>query len=161
MWKCQSCRRYVFIKGQIQRCQYTMTVKKFIKNVRRKSASTSNHHKRLPPPKSSSKTRWHIGRFKAAPYKSSNWLLANMPVSSVSKVQWYWCIFPLHDEAVKLPEQLKEGKIYKQTATVITIKYSVIFFFTWKWKEETDRRYFWNNLGKAKKTRFSSVSWKY
>ena len=109
------------LKGKYKECQHTMTVKKFIKNVRRKSASTSNHHKRLPPPNSSSKTRWHIGRFKAAPYKSSKWLLANMPVSSVSRVQCYWYIFPLHDEAVKLPWQLKKGKIYKQTAAVITI----------------------------------------
>ena len=43
---------YMGRKGQIQRCQHTMTVKKFIKNVRRKSASTSNYYKRLLSPNS-------------------------------------------------------------------------------------------------------------
>ena len=77
---------YMGRKGQIQRCQHTMTVKKFIKNVRRKSASTSNYYKRLLFPNSSSKTRWHIGRFKAAPYKSSKLMLAKMPLRSVPRV---------------------------------------------------------------------------
>ena len=32
------------------------------------------------------KTRWHIGRFKAAPYKSSKLMLAKMPLRSVPRV---------------------------------------------------------------------------
>ena len=107
------------------------------KNVRRKSASASNHHKRLPPPNSSSKTtakqrafssfftRLHIGRFKAAPYKSSKWSLAKVSVSSVSRID-IGTFFRF-----MMKQQLKKRKIYKKNGHSRNNKYSKSFSFSY------------------------------
>ena len=68
-------------------------------------------------------TRLHIGRFKAAPYKSSKWSLAKVSVSSVSRID-IGTFFRF-----MMKQQLKKRKICKQMATVVTISIQSHFVF--------------------------------
>ena len=74
---------------------------------------------------SSFSTRLHIGRFKAAPYKSSKWSLAKVPVSSVSRID-IGTFFRF-----MMKQQLKKRKIYKKNGHSRNNKYSKSFCFSY------------------------------